>query len=134
MWWTSLAGIAVGAVLLWASLLVVLWRGRPDDGSLREALRVLPDVLRLTARLARDRDLPRGLRIRLWLLLAYLAMPVDLVPDVIPVIGYADDAVLVVWTLRAVARSAGREAVDRHWPGTPQGLETVVRLAGLEPR
>lgn len=116
------------------SLLVVLWRVTPDDGRLRDALRVLPDVLRLAARLARDASLPRGLRLRLWLLLAYLAVPIDLVPDFIPVIGYADDAVLVVWTLRSVARLAGVEAVERHWPGTPEGLQTVGRLAGLDAR
>lgn len=129
MWWESAAGVAAGLLLLWVSLLVLLWRATPGADRLRDALRVLPDVLRLTARLARDASLPRGLRLRLWLLLAYLALPVDLVPDVIPVIGYADDAVLVVWTLRSVARLAGAEAVERHWPGTPEGLQTVTRLA-----
>lgn len=132
MWWTSAAGVAAALLLLWVGLLLVLWRLKPNDDRLRDSLRVLPDALRLTARLARDASLPRGLRLRLWLLLAYLALPVDLVPDVIPVIGYADDAVLVVWTLRSVARLAGAEAVDRHWPGTPEGLRTVTRLAGLD--
>jgi uncharacterized membrane protein YkvA (DUF1232 family) len=134
MWWQPVAGIAAGLLLLWAGLLIVLWRAKPDGDGLRDALSVLPDVLRLIARLARDGTLPRGLRVRLWLLLAYLALPIDLVPDVIPVIGYADDAVLVVWTLRAVVRLAGAEAVERHWPGSPQGLQTVTRLAGLRTR
>ena len=67
----------------------------------------------------------------LWLLLGYLALPFDLVPDLVPVIGYADDAVLVVWTLRSVVRSAGADAIGRHWPGTPDGLVAVQRLAGL---
>ena len=134
MWWQPVAGIAAGLLLLWAGLLTVLWRARPDGDGLRDALSVLPDVLRLIARLARDGTLPRGLRVRLWLLLAYLALPIDLVPDVIPVIGYADDAVLVVWTLRAVVRLAGADAVERHWPGSPQGLQTVTRLAGLRRR
>lgn len=134
MWWQPVAGVATGLLLLWMGLLVALWRVRPDDSRLREALRVLPDVLRLMARLARDVTLPRILRLRLWLLLAYLAVPVDLVPDFIPVIGYADDAVLVVWTLRSLARLAGADTVKRHWPGTPQGLQTVARLAGLDAR
>jgi len=134
MWWQPVAGIAAGLLLLWTGLLIVLWRAKPDGDGLRDALSVLPDVLRLIARLARDGTLPRGLRVRLWLLLAYLALPIDLVPDVIPVIGYADDAVLVVWTLRAVVRLAGAEAVERHWPGSPQGLQTVTRLAGLRTR
>lgn len=131
MWWQVLLGIAAGLLVLWLLLLLLLWRARPDDVRLREAARLLPDVVRLVTRLARDPELPRGLRVRLWLLLGYLALPFDLVPDVIPVLGYADDAVLVVWTLRSVTRTAGAEALRRHWPGSEQGLAAVLGLAGL---
>jgi hypothetical protein len=55
-------------------------------------MRLLPDLLRLLRRLATDRALPRGVRIRLALLMAYLAIPIDVIPDFIPVLGYADDA------------------------------------------
>jgi uncharacterized membrane protein YkvA (DUF1232 family) len=72
---------------------------------------------------------PVAARARLWLLLAYLAMPIDLVPDFVPVVGYADDALLVAWALRSVVRAAGPEALERHWPGTPEGLDVVRRLA-----
>ena len=47
------------------------------------------------------------------------------------VLGYADDAIIVVWALRSVTRTAGPDAVDRHWPGTPDGLLALKRLAGL---
>jgi uncharacterized membrane protein YkvA (DUF1232 family) len=110
---------------------VVLWRLRPGEPVLREALRAVPDVVSLTSRLARDRSLPRGLRIWLWLLLAYLASPIDLVPDFIPVIGYADDAVIVMLVLRAVVRRAGPDAITRLWRGTDDGLIAVRRLAGI---
>src|SRR5947209_7221256 len=129
MWWQVLLGIASGLLLVWLLLLLLLWRARPEDTRLRDAARLLPDVVRLVARLARDRELPRGVRARLWLLVGYLALPFDLVPDVIPVLGYADDAVLVVWALRSVVRRAGPEALQKHWPGTDQGLEAVLRLA-----
>jgi uncharacterized membrane protein YkvA (DUF1232 family) len=56
-------------------------------------------------------------------------MPIDLVPDFVPVVGYADDALLVAWALRSVVRTAGPEALERHWPGTPEGLDVVRRLA-----
>jgi uncharacterized membrane protein YkvA (DUF1232 family) len=131
-WWQVLVGVAAGLAVLWLALLLVLWRVRPDGATLREALRLLPDVLRLVARLARDTSLPRGVRLRLWLLLGYLASPVDLVPDVVPVLGYADDAVVVVWTLRSVVRRAGPQALRQHWPGTPEGLRSVERLVGLD--
>jgi uncharacterized membrane protein YkvA (DUF1232 family) len=130
--WVRPVGIVVGGLLgLWLLLLALLWRARPDELTARGALRLLPDVLRLVRRLAADGSLPRGVRIRLWLLLAYLVCPIDLVPDFVPVLGYGDDVVVVAWALRSVVRRAGREALTRHWPGEPAGLVMVGRLAGL---
>jgi uncharacterized membrane protein YkvA (DUF1232 family) len=74
-------------LLAWVALIVALVIARPRGGLLREALRLLPDLLRLLPRLAADRGLPRRLRAGLALLLAYLAFPFDLVPDFIPVLG-----------------------------------------------
>jgi uncharacterized membrane protein YkvA (DUF1232 family) len=118
-------------LLLWLVLLALLWRRRPDELTARDALRLLPDVVRLVRRLAADRSLPRAVRTRLWLLLAYLLSPIDLVPDFLPVIGYADDVVVVAWALRSVVRRAGSAALERHWPGQPAGLTVVSRLAGV---
>jgi uncharacterized membrane protein YkvA (DUF1232 family) len=127
----TVAGVAGGLLLAWLVLVAVLWAARPDDLRARELLRLLPDVLRLVRRLAADRTLPRGVRVRLWLLLGYLALPVDLVPDVIPVIGYADDAIAVALVLRSVVRRAGPDALSRHWPGTAAGLAALRRATRL---
>lgn len=132
-WWATALAIALGLVVIWLVLglsLYVLGRraGRPT--TLRDAMRLLPDVLVLVRRLARDPALSR-VRWRLLLVLAYLALPIDLVPDFFPVAGYADDALLVAWVLRSVVRTAGPQAIERHWPGTPQGLAVVRRLAGV---
>jgi uncharacterized membrane protein YkvA (DUF1232 family) len=132
MGWRALTGVAASIGLVWLLLVALLVRVKPDRDELREALRLLPDTLRLVSRLARDRSLSRSIRVRLWLLLGYLALPIDLVPDFVPVLGYADDAILVVWTLRAVVRRAGVDALRRHWPGTPHGLASLRRLCGLE--
>ena len=123
--------VGAGLLLLWGVLLLLLWRSRPPDLTVGEALRLLPDLVRLVRRLAADRSLPRGVRVRLWLLLAYLLSPVDLVPDVVPVLGYADDIVVVALALRSVVRASGAPAVRRAWPGGPAGLAVVTRLAGL---
>ncbi|MCA0146614.1 YkvA family protein [Blastococcus sp. LR1] len=130
-WWQPLLAGAGGLVVLWLLMLALLWRSR--GLAAREALRLLPDVVRLVRRLAADGTLPRGLRVRLWLLLVYLLSPIDLVPDVVPVLGYADDVVVVAWTLRSVVRIAGDDALVRHWPGETAGLDVVRRLAGLTP-
>jgi uncharacterized membrane protein YkvA (DUF1232 family) len=129
-WFGIVTIVAGGLVLLWLLMLALLWHAKPDDVTLRDAVRLVPDLLRLLKRLAGDRTLPRGVRIRLWLLLGYLAMPIDLVPDFIPVLGYADDVVVVAIVLRSVVRAAGPAALERHWPGTPEGLRVIRTLCG----
>ncbi len=133
-WAHVLIAVGAGVLLLWLALLTALWiirRDSADQTTLRETLRLLPDVIRLLRRLATDTDLPRGVRLRLWLLLGYLLLPFDLIPDFVPVLGFADDALVVALALRSVTRRAGADALARHWPGTPAGLRTVQRLAGL---
>ena len=125
-------GVLAGVVLaLWIALVVAMFRNRPPKDALREALRLLPDVVRLVKRLAADDELPRGVRVRLALLVAYLAMPIDLVPDFIPVLGQADDLLVALLVLRSVVRRAGPDAVRRHWPGTDAGLDALWRVSGL---
>ena len=126
-----LVGIGVALLLAWVALVAAMMVARPKGQLLTEALRLLPDLLRLLRWLAADRSLPGGVRVRLWLLLGYLAIPVDLVPDFVPALGYADDAIIVAWVLRSVVRRAGPEAVRRHWPGSPDGLDAVWRLCRL---
>jgi uncharacterized membrane protein YkvA (DUF1232 family) len=128
--WTLVAALG-GLLLCWLVLMAVLWTTRPDEMRARELLRLLPDVLRLVRRLAGDGTLPRGVRVRLWLVLAYLAVPIDLVPDFVPVLGHADDAIVVALVLRSVVRRAGAAAVERHWPGTPEGLAALRRASRL---
>jgi uncharacterized membrane protein YkvA (DUF1232 family) len=132
--WQLVIGVVAGLVLVWVAMVVALYvvaRRENDPTRLRDMLRLVPDVLRLLRRLAADPDLPRGVRWRLSAIVVYLLLPIDLVPDFIPVVGYADDAVVVALGLRWVVRAAGAEALDKHWTGTDQGLSAVKRLAGV---
>jgi len=123
--------VAIALAFVWSVLIVALLLGRPRGSALSEAVRLLPDTIRLLRSLALDRALPRAVRFRLWLLFVYLALPFDLVPDFIPVLGYADDAIIVALVLRSVVRRAGPEAVKRHWTGTQDGLGALWRAARL---
>jgi uncharacterized membrane protein YkvA (DUF1232 family) len=65
------------------------------------------------------------------LLAGYLLLPIDLVPDFIPIVGYADDALIVMWALRSITKTAGADALDRHWPGSREGLRSLKVIAGV---
>ncbi len=123
--------LVIAMTAAWLVLLAALAIARRDGATLADGLRVLPDTIRLLRRLASDPQLPRSVRRTLWLVGGYLASPIDLVPDFIPVLGHVDDAVVVAIALRRVVRSAGAEALERHWTGTPGGLAVVRHLAGL---
>ncbi|MDT0116699.1 DUF1232 domain-containing protein [Microbacterium sp. PRF11] len=132
-WLIVVAGVAGGLVLIWVVLIAVLWwqqRRAGNDVDWRSVLRLAPDVVRLVRRLAADPAVPRSTRWWLVGLLAYLLSPIDLVPDFLPVIGYADDAIVVAIALRFAIRHAGMPAIERHWPGTPEGLGSVLALVG----
>jgi uncharacterized membrane protein YkvA (DUF1232 family) len=96
----------------------------------RELARVVPELGTLFLRLARDRRVPLLRRLSLFVLGGYLASPIDLIPDFIPVVGHIDDAAIAAVVLRGVVRAAGREVVAEHWPGTARSLNVVLRLAG----
>jgi len=131
MWWNILLGTLAALMVIWLALIIAMAIARPKGSALSEALRLLPALLRLLRRLYSDRSLPRSIRIRLALLLAYLAFPIDLIPDFIPVLGYADDAIIAVLVLRSVVRHAGLKTVQAHWPGTEAGFTALCRLTGL---
>jgi len=124
--------LVAGLVLLalYAALvLAVFAAGR--RGAARALLGFVPDCALLLARLGRSVDLQRRDRVLLVAALGYLAFPIDLVPDFLPVAGQLDDAVVVAVVLRRVLRVAGAERVRAAWPGPPEGLRVVLGLAGL---
>lgn len=130
-WLLLTIGVAVGAAVIWGALIAVLWvqqRRAGRDVDWREIARLAPDVVRLVTRLSRDPAVPRATRWWLIGLLAYLLLPIDVVPDFIPILGFADDAVAIVIALRYAVRSAGEGPIRAHWPGTAAGLDALLAL------
>ena len=123
--WVAAAVLAIYA----AFVLELVLAGRRSQA--RALAGFVPDCAVLFKRLATDRRIPRAKRALLVATAAYLAFPLDLVPDFIPVAGQLDDAILVVLALRTLARSGGRELVTEHCPGPPESLAFVLRATGL---
>jgi uncharacterized membrane protein YkvA (DUF1232 family) len=124
-----------GILMLFVGLYIVgvaalIAAGRREDA--RALAGFIPDCVVLVSRLARDRRIPRARRAVLFGVLAYLALPIDLVPDFLPGVGQLDDAVLLGLALRLVVHGGGTEIVRAAWPGPQASLSLVLRAAGLE--
>lgn len=128
---STLELLALAAVALWLSaVLVLVLLGRREDA--RALAGLVPDCAALFGRLMRDGAVPRRRRLLLAGLVVYLALPIDLVPDFIPVAGHLDDAMLVTLVLRRLVREHA-DRVVLHWPGPASSLALLLRIAGAQP-
>ena len=120
--------IGVGVLLAYAAFVVaMIVAGR--RGVARDVMRFIPDCVALVRDLLRDPRVPRRHKRLLGLLVGYLALPFDIVPDFIPVAGHLDDALMVALALRVVLRGSS-ELVREHWRGPESSLAVVLRFAG----
>ena len=122
--------LAVIAVLLivWIILVVALvLLGR--RALARELATLVPNLTRLFAGLMRDPRVPFRAKLVLGGTVLYLAMPIDLVPDFVPIAGSLDDAIVAAFALRYVVRASSPEVVAEHWPGDPATLHRILWLA-----
>jgi uncharacterized membrane protein YkvA (DUF1232 family) len=126
--WQVLVIPALTALVLYAgAVLALVAVGRRTDAV--AVARFVPDCVVLFRRLLGDRRISRWRKLLLALVLLYLVIPIDLVPDFIPVAGALDDAIVVVVALRTVLHGAGPVLLREHWPGPSRSLDAVVRLA-----
>ena len=127
-WWQwFLISLAV-IIVIYASLLRWLMiRGRREDA--RVLATFIPDCIVLVTRLARDPRVPRRRKVLLFALVAYLALPFDLVPDFIPVAGQLDDAIIVALVLRHFVKAGGEQMIHELGPGPEQSLALILRIA-----
>lgn len=104
----------------------------PDGRSLQgrqlvaDAITMMPNIVKLVARLLKDPRVPRRAKITLGIAAAYVASPIDLIPDVVPVIGWADDVLILMFAIDSLIDRAGEEIVEEHWDG-PGDLLALVR-------
>jgi uncharacterized membrane protein YkvA (DUF1232 family) len=127
----------VGALAVAVGVLVAAWAlfvlGLVLAGRRMQARALagfVPDCVVLCRRLLADPRVPRRNKLALGAVVGYLVMPIDLVPDVIPVAGQLDDAIVLALVLRGLVRSAGADLIRELWPGPAGSLGVVLRLAG----
>jgi uncharacterized membrane protein YkvA (DUF1232 family) len=127
-WPWGLLLVALGVYVVAVAALIAA--GRREDA--RALAGFIPDCIVLVGRLARDRRISRARRLILFVVLGYLALPIDLVPDFLPGIGQLDDAVVLGLALRLVVHGGGTEMVREAWPGPEASLTLVLRAGGQD--
>ena len=126
--WHAVLAATLAALLLYAALVIALiLRGRREDA--RALAGFVPDCIVLFRRLLADDRVPRRSKLVLAALIAYLAMPIDIIPDFIPVAGQLDDAIIVALALRSILRASGPQLLHEHWPGPQASLYAINQLA-----
>lgn len=123
-WWIGL-GVGFGLLVLSWLLLVVLARRLPP-GVLRDLVAFIPDCVTTVRRLRRDPRVPRRARVAVVLAGIWVASPIDLIPEFLPVIGPLDDIVVVALALRYAGRQVPREVLLEAWPGDPGLIERLL--------
>jgi uncharacterized membrane protein YkvA (DUF1232 family) len=121
-----LISLAVVVVIYAGFILTLYLLGRRQDA--RAWAGFIPDCIILFKRLISDPHVPKSGKLWLGALIIYLAMPIDLVPDFIPIAGQLDDAIIVALALRQVLRKAGAGPIRQHWPGPQSSLETLLKF------
>ena len=124
--WLVGLGVAVLAVAATWGVMILLARRLPP-GVLRDLAAFVPDCVTTVRRLRRDPRVPRRARIAIIVAGVWVASPIDLIPEFIPVIGPLDDIVVVALALRYAGRQVPREVLVEAWPGDPRLL---LRLLG----
>ena len=124
--WIAIALAAFAAAYAVAILALIRAGKKPEAKALARAI---PDVGVLVARLLKDPRVPRRHKLALGGLALYLALPIDLVPDFIPIAGQLDDVIIAAWVLRRLLRAAGPGLLEEHWPGPPESLNVLARRA-----
>jgi uncharacterized membrane protein YkvA (DUF1232 family) len=118
--------IVIAAWVALAAILIVIGRRL----AARELFALVPNLLRLARDLVRDPRVPRSSKFLLGAAAVWIASPIDLIPEFVPVLGPLDDVVIVVLVLRHVVRRAGPDVVREHWRGDPATIAAILRVSG----
>jgi uncharacterized membrane protein YkvA (DUF1232 family) len=98
-----------------------------DVGDVVELIRRLPTYMRLVWALLRDSRVPGGQKLILAGIVGYLVLPIDLIPDFVPVLGQLDDIAVVLLGLDLFIRSAPQDVVDEHLSRIAQDKDQLTR-------
>lgn len=123
--WLIWLAVAVGLLIASWGLLILLAKRLPP-GTVRDLAAFIPDCVTTVRRLRKDPRVPRRAKIAIVLAGLWVASPIDLIPEFLPVIGPLDDIIVVALALRFAGRQVPRDVLLGAWPGDPRLIERLL--------
>lgn len=123
-------GIALAIWLLAVMALIAIGR----RAAANELATLVPNLVVLFRGLIGDPRVPRSAKVWLWIAVVWIASPVDLIPEFVPVAGPLDDAIVAALALRHLVRHADLAVIADHWRGDPATLERMLRRPDRRPK
>jgi len=129
--WLVGLGIALACLIASWGVLLLLARRLPP-GILRDLAAFIPDCVTTVRRLRNDPRVPRRAKIAVVIAGLWVASPIDLIPEFLPIIGPLDDIVVVALALRYAGRHVPRDVLLAAWPGEPRLIERLLGPASTD--
>jgi uncharacterized membrane protein YkvA (DUF1232 family) len=125
-----LIGLGTAAAVWVVAVVAVITLGRRSQA--RRLATLIPNLLMLFRGLLRDPRVPRSAKFWLGFAVIWIASPIDLIPEFIPIAGPLDDVIVAALVLRHLLKRTDPGVVFEHWRGDPATLGLIVRLSGAQ--
>lgn len=117
-------GLVIGVLIWLLAIVILVVLGRRAHA--RELASLVPNLVILFRGLVGDDTVPPGTKALVWFALVWLASPIDLIPEFVPILGPLDDALVAALVLRHVLRRTERAVLVRHWRGGAGSLDVLA--------
>jgi uncharacterized membrane protein YkvA (DUF1232 family) len=101
---------------------------KPNALNIRDFLFLLPDIFILLTRTLADKRIPKNQKIMISCIIGYIIMPIDLIPDFIPVFGFIDDFIIAIIGINYLLTEVDNKIILDNWPGRENLIDTVKLL------
>jgi len=99
---------------------------KPESSNLWDLVFLLPDFFILFIRLMADKRVPKDRKVFLSIAIGYIVLPLDFIPDIVPILGHIDDFIFAVITLDILLADIDKNIITELWPGKHNVIDTVT--------
>ncbi|NLY74484.1 MAG: DUF1232 domain-containing protein [Firmicutes bacterium] len=93
-----------------------------------DLIAIIPDLVVLMIKLAKDQRVPAELKLKITLAVAYVISPIDLIPDVLGgILGFVDDTLVMAVLIAGLIEEIPNEVILENWTGRPDILELIIK-------